>query len=75
MLFCYQVCIIMILHMNQWRLVGGDVGAQAQGNGWNGINETESNMVSICLIPFHLYHSSHYNEPILTPADIYIYFF
>ena len=32
----------------------------ANCNGWNG---TESNVVSICLIPFHWFHSSHYKEP------------
>ena len=48
----------MILLVLQWRLVGGAIGEQDHCNGWNRINGTESNVVSICLIPFHYFHSS-----------------
>jgi hypothetical protein len=34
----------------QRRLAGGAIGGQAHCNGWNGINGTESNVVSICPI-------------------------
>jgi hypothetical protein len=36
----------------------------AEEAGWNIINGMESNVVSMCLIPFHLFHSSHYNDPV-----------
>ena len=56
------------LQLGQGRLVGGAIGGHAPCNGWNEMNGTESNVVSICLmclIPFHYFHSSLYNEPIL----------
>lgn len=40
-------------HFQQMRLVGGAVGGWAHYNDWSGIIGTESNVVSICLIPFH----------------------
>ena len=53
------------LFVCQRRLVGGAIGGWAHCNGWNGIHGTESNVVSICLIPFHMFHSSLYTKPSL----------
>lgn len=47
--------------MEQWLLVGGDIGGRANHNGWNAIWDS---MVSMYFIPFHLFHSSHDNEPV-----------
>ena len=50
---------------HQWRLVGEAIGGLALSHGSNRINGTESNVVYMCLIPFHLLYSSHYKEPVL----------
>jgi hypothetical protein len=56
------------LYSKQRRLVGGAIGGWAHCNVWNAINGTDSNTSNIwkpCLILFHQFHSSHYNEPVL----------
>ena len=56
---------LWIVHGHHRRRAGGVIGGGAHCNGWNGVIGTEANVVSIGLIPFHLFHSSHYNEPVL----------
>ena len=50
----WRVCITG----GQWHLIWG---GHAHSNGWNGINGIKY-LVSMCLITFHLLHSSHYYE-------------
>jgi hypothetical protein len=55
--------------LQQWRIVGGAFGGQAQFKGCDGINGKVSNTSNIIWKPrltsFHLFHTSHYNEPVL----------
>jgi hypothetical protein len=43
----------LMCHFQQRRLVGRAVGGWAHCNDWNDIIGTQSNVVWICLIPFH----------------------
>lgn len=57
----------------QRRLVAGAVRGQAHCNGWTGINGTESNVVSICLmflIPFRLFQSLQWAFPPIPPTSL-----
>ena len=36
---------------------------------WMEQYQTHQHMETTCLIPFHLFHSNHYNEPVLLPSD------
>jgi hypothetical protein len=43
-----------IIYIYQRRLVGVAIGGLTRGNGWNGINGSELNVVTICLTAFHV---------------------
>uniref|UniRef100_A0A8C7CV05 Cilia and flagella associated protein 61 n=1 Tax=Oncorhynchus kisutch TaxID=8019 RepID=A0A8C7CV05_ONCKI len=39
-----------------------EIGRMAHNNVWNEVNGMVSNMETMCLIPFHLFHSNHYYD-------------